>query len=397
MRSKIRKVTWLVWVLLMLPIGQALAVVYSDKNGGTRWTLDTDTGVLTLSKEGNGKTLNYHHTWFYPSDGSSRRNGDYNESSPLRGRNYVDHIKTVVVEEGVVEIGAAFFAGLPNLTSVSLPNSLEVISYEAFRACPKLDSIHLGPNVCTLGDRWLTGTYSSNYYDDRYSPRGSKSTLDSMRVITIDPANPCFVVDKYGVVYTKDMTTLVKIPQHLLIDEIVIPEGVTKIATDALYQQQYLKSIVLPSTLTDVQYAAFDGIPTLEKIWFNSENAPSFEIGIGQSTNHDGTLLIYIPCDPDENLVTRITEYGEQTGINIKNIQAFVNEYTIEAVVATSSVGKGTAQVTVRGVTCGDNTATIVATPYGGYHFLYWKDSKGNEIGESTYTFTCTHDETYTA
>ncbi len=397
MRSKIRKVTWLVWVLLMLPIGQALAAVYSNKNGGTRWTLDTDTGVLTLSKEGDGKTSNYHHTWYYPSDGSSRRSGDYTESSPLRGRNYVDYIKTVVVEEGVVEIGAAFFAGLPNLTSVSLPNSLEVISYEAFRACPKLDSIHLGPNVCTLGDRWLTGTYSSNYYNDRYATNGSRSTLDSIRVITVDPDNQCFVVDKYGVLYTKDMKTLVKIPQHLLIDEIVIPEGVTKIATDALYQQQYLKSIVLPTTLTDVQYAAFDGIPTLEKIWFNSTNAPSFEIGIGQSTNHDGTMLIYIPCDPDENLETRITEYGEQTGINVKNIQAFVNEYTIEAVVANSCLGKGTAQVTVRGVTCGDNTATIVATPYGGYHFLYWKDSKGNEIGESTYTFTCTHDETYTA
>lgn len=398
MKTKIWKVTWLVWALLMLPIGQALAAVYSGTSGGTNWRLDTNTGELTISKSerGNGITGNYHHTWYYPSDGNSRKSGDYTGEAPWR--TYQRYITSVVVEEDVVGIGAAAFAGLENLVSVSLPESLVSISYEAFRACRKLDSLHLGPNVCTLGDRWLTGTYSNNYYDDRYSPRGSKSTLDSMRVITIDPANPCFVVDKYGVVYTKDMKTLVKIPQHLLIDEIVIPEGVTKIATDALYQQQYLKSIVLPSTLTDVQYAAFDGIPTLEKIWFNSENAPEFEIGIGQSTNHDGTLIIYIPCDPDENLETRMTEYGEQTGLNLKNIQAFVNEYTIEAVVATNSVGKGTAQVTVRGVTCGDNTATIVATPYGGYHFLYWKrGSDGHEIGESTYTFTCTADETYTA
>ncbi|MBO4530291.1 MAG: InlB B-repeat-containing protein [Paludibacteraceae bacterium] len=398
MRSKIRKVTWLVWVLLMLPIGQALAVVYSGTSGGTDWRLDTNTGELTISKSerGNGITGNYHHTWFYPSDGSSRRSGDYQGEAPWR--TYQRYITSLVVNEDVVGIGAAAFAGLENLTSVTLPNSLESISFEAFRACKKLDSIHLGPNVCTLGDRWLTGTYSSNYYNDRYATNGSRSTLDSIRVITVDPDNQCFVVDKYGVLYTKDMKTLVKIPQHLLIDEIVIPEGVTKIATDALYQQQYLKSIVLPTTLTDVQYAAFDGIPTLEKIWFNSTYAPEFEIGIGQSTNHDGTMLIYVPCDPDENLETRITEYGEQTGINVKNIQAFVNEYTIEAVVANSCLGKGTAQVTVRGVTCGDNTATIVATPYGGYHFLYWKrGSDGHEIGESTYTFTCTADETYTA
>ncbi len=416
MKTKIWKVTWLVWALLMLPIGRALAVEFDGESGGTLWHFDSSTGVLTISPGESGLMGDYHGTWYYPcgdrelypdsdpgtgsSPCSPSHSGhpEWYDRTWRSGRNtyYVrDYITSVVIEEGVTKVGAAAFWGLSNLETVSLPNSLVEISYEGFRNCHKLKSIHLGPNVCKLGDRWLTGVYSSNYYNDRTS--GSGSTIDSISSITIDPANPCFVVDKYGVVYTKDMKTLVKIPQHLLIDEIVIPEGVTKIATDALYQQQYLKSIVLPSTLTDVEYAAFDGIPTLEKIWFNSENAPAFEIGIRQSTNHDGTLLIYIPCDPDENLETRKTEYGEQTGLNIKNIQAFVNEYTIEAVVAANSVGKGTAQVTVRGVECGDNTATIVATPYGGYHFLYWKDPNGNEIGESTYTFACKSDETYTA
>ena len=416
MKTKIWKVTWLVWALLMLPIGRALAVEFDGESGGTLWHFDSSTGVLTISPGESGLMGDYHGTWYYPcgdrelypdsdpSQGSSRCTPSYSgqpewyDKSWRSGRNtyYVrDYITSVVIEEGVTKVGAAAFYGLSNLETVSLPNSLVEISYEGFRNCHKLKSIHLGPNVCKLGDRWLTGVYSSNYYNDRFN--GSGSTIDSISSITIDPANECFVVDKYGVVYTKDMKTLVKVPQHLLIDEIVIPEGVTKIATDALYQQQYLKSIVLPASLTNVEYAAFDGIPTLEKIWFNSVESPSFEIKISQSTNHDGTLLIYVPCDPDENLETRMSEYGKQTGINIKNIQAFVNEYTIEAVVATNCQGKGTAQVSVRGVTCGDNTATIVATPYGGYHFLYWKDSNGHEIYESTYTFTCTADETYTA
>ena len=272
MKSKIRKVTWLVWALLMLSGAGAWAATYSGTTGGCNWSFNTSTGVLTISKGEDvytgrgsnrilqyaaGETENYHHTWYYPSDGQNRKTGDYEGTAPFSNSRSFNKssIKHIVVEEGVVKLGAAIFAGLTNLEDVSLPNSLETISYEAFRECKKLESIHLGPNVCTLGDRWLTGTYSGNYYSDRTGR--SPSTLDSMTTITVDPANTCFVVDKYGVLYTADYKTLVKLPQHLLIDEIVIPEGVTKIGDEAFYYCTGLTSLTIPNSVTKISYMAF--------------------------------------------------------------------------------------------------------------------------------------------
>ncbi len=63
---------------------------------------------------------------------------------------------TVIVEEGVTEIGKYGLYGMSNLTSVTLPSTLEKISDFAFQGCSSLTSIDIPDSVTYIGDKAFT-------------------------------------------------------------------------------------------------------------------------------------------------------------------------------------------------------------------------------------------------
>lgn len=100
-------------------------------NGGTHWVISGDT--LTISKTtGSGKI------GCYASDYPRAPWGGF------RGT-------TLIIEEGVTEIGTYAFYEMSGLTSVSLPNSLTRIRNSAFNNCDGLESITIPGNVGKLG------------------------------------------------------------------------------------------------------------------------------------------------------------------------------------------------------------------------------------------------------
>ena len=101
---------------------KADAATYSGKCGANlTWSLDTDTGVLTISGTGD------MYYWDYP---------DYvpwysNRSS----------VKTVVIGDSVTSIGDDAFYRCTGLTSVTIPDSVTSIGEFAFYNCTSLTSV----------------------------------------------------------------------------------------------------------------------------------------------------------------------------------------------------------------------------------------------------------------
>ena len=77
-----------------------------------------------------------------------------------------------------------------------------------------------------------------------------------MESITVAPENK-FFDSKDGVLYTKDMKTIVAYPIGKKSVSFVIPSGVTKIEAGAFYECTTLKNITIPKSVIEIGDSAF--------------------------------------------------------------------------------------------------------------------------------------------
>lgn len=115
------------------------------------WNFDEETRTLTIT--GTGKIddaiLIGDDGWVVIDENS----GDVVWTMPWY--NIKNQIKTLVIEEGITEIGACAFHSLYYLTEVKLPSTLEVVGFGAFIDCIRLEKLDYPDSVKTL--------YTSSY------------------------------------------------------------------------------------------------------------------------------------------------------------------------------------------------------------------------------------------
>jgi len=213
------------------------------------WTWSFEKGVLRISGTGN------------------MRNFEWNESPWYDQRNAV---AKVIVEEGITGIGDWAFAYCENVSSVHLPNTLEYIGSNAFFDCHnKLASIDIPQGVVYIGRDAFCRCWS---IENISIPSSVKTIVENpfacctkVKRLTVDDNNPYFkVVD--GILFSKDMKTLICYLPTNSIANYTIPHGVTTIGNDAFFECRNLKSIVIPEGVTDIGFCAFIYCYNLERI-----------------------------------------------------------------------------------------------------------------------------------
>lgn len=128
----------------------------------------------------------------------------------------------IVIPDGMTEISAGMFANNTNITSIEIPDSVTAIGGGAFDGCTALTEI------------------------------------------TVSGGNAAFA-SQNGILYNKDKTQIVFIPQGVT-GEVVIPNGVTKIASRAFYGCKGITKITLPDSVTEIGEYAFFGCTALTEI-----------------------------------------------------------------------------------------------------------------------------------
>ena len=84
-------------------------------------------------------------------EGSGRING-FTSSSAVPWNAYMGSIKSVIIQDGITNVGAYMLYMASNLESVSIPNSVTSIESNAFYYCKNLRSIIIPDSVTTIGD-----------------------------------------------------------------------------------------------------------------------------------------------------------------------------------------------------------------------------------------------------
>ena len=153
-------------------------------------------------------------------------------------------ITRVEIPEGVTQIDNFAFSDWQEIKEIILPDSMTELKGQVLCGCNALAHIHISGGVTKID------LFRFNI-------------LRSLAEITVSENNSCFC-SLDGVLYTKDMKTLVLCP--LCKSSITIPESVTCIGEEALAGCFQITEIRFPSHLTAIKSYAFHGCGIREAI-----------------------------------------------------------------------------------------------------------------------------------
>lgn len=183
------------------------------------------------------------------------------------------YIRNVILEPGVTEIHANAFSICQNLTSVTLPTSLETIGENAFNYCSMLADVNYAGSETdwsqiTIGEgnECLTGaSFTYDYTESQYIASGECGA---------DGGNVTWTLDGDGVMTISGSGAMANIrwdeipwaDYREMILTVVVEPGVTSIGSNAFYNCQSLMSVTLPNTLTSIGGLSFSRCQALTSI-----------------------------------------------------------------------------------------------------------------------------------
>ena len=189
--------------------------------------------------------------------------GDNTTSIPQFLFSMCSGLKEFTVPDTVTLIDFGAFSNCENLTKVTLPDSIEAIYYCAFSGCSSLKTVTIPENV-------------SEIRNDAFSD------CPELTEILVAPENSAYT-SKDGVLFTKDMTTLVQYPEGKG-DGYVIPESVTNIYESAFSHCDPLTSITLGKNIKKIDDDAFEECVNLQYVKILNPNCELSELSIPEET-----------------------------------------------------------------------------------------------------------------
>jgi hypothetical protein len=172
---------------------------------------------------------------------------------------YINGIKTAVIQDGVTNIGDGAFYDCHRLTSVRIGNSVTTIADCAFRNCVSLTTFTIPDPVTTVGEE----VFESCYNLTTVNISASVTSLDEsafehcskLTAINIDAANPNYT-SKDGVMFNKNKTILILYPQGKT-GSYVVPNSVITIKDGAFFDCSGLTEITISDSVETIGFRTF--------------------------------------------------------------------------------------------------------------------------------------------
>ncbi|MCD7786830.1 MAG: leucine-rich repeat protein [Oscillospiraceae bacterium] len=295
-----RKLKTLLILLLTLGLAALLstAALADDATNGTcgtnlTWTLNTDTGVLTISGEGAMEDYECGGAPWY-SQREIITSVVIEDGVTSIGENAFcgSSLASVTIPDGVIFIGEGAFASCFNLEEVVLPSSITYIGNYVFELCDNLTDIVIPDNVTFLGDgvfSWCTALVSISI--------GSGITE-----IGEETFNKCLELKDVEIPAGVTSIGYGAFAYCLSLTNITLPEGVTSIGDYAFSSCNSLSSISIPVSVTHIgDYAFAEFGNALTDVYYSGDETDWAAIDIGDGSEFITSATIhYNSTGPDD-------------------------------------------------------------------------------------------------
>ena len=257
-------ISLLLSIAMLLTITSGLNLTaYADVQTGkcgdnVTYSLDTETGVLTIS--GTGKMTAFSR---------------FDDSPFYQNSN----IKSVIIGNGVTSIGDYVFEGCENLTSVTIPNTVISIGDDAFDCCTSLTNVTIPDRVTSIGNEafYYCKSLTSVTIPDSVTSIGSYAFCGCKSLTSVSIGNGVTNIYSFAFVDCTSLTS-VTIPDSVTsigdyafdgctsLAGVTVGNGVTSIGSGAFNGCESLTSVTIPDSVTSIGYYAFYGCKSLTSL-----------------------------------------------------------------------------------------------------------------------------------
>jgi len=151
-----------------------------------------------------------------------------------------------IISDGIQNIGVWAFEDCSYLETVIIPNTVVGIEWGAFDYCDSLISIYIPASVS-------------------YIDWGAFLECANLEIIEVDKENAVYTsID--GILYSKDLNTLVRFPAGKKVTSFTIPNGVECIYDYSFFLCSSIENLVLPDGVNSINHSAFMWCSSLKNI-----------------------------------------------------------------------------------------------------------------------------------
>ena len=199
--------------------------------------------------------------WSLAEDGTLTVSGtgameDYSDTSTQSWYEHADAINSVIISDGITNIGNRAFADCSSLTEITISDSVISIGEHAFSGCSALSEITIPGSVTSI--QW--GAFAD------CSALSEITIPDSVTSIGNWTFSGCSALTKITIPGSVTSIGCGAFADCSSLTEITIPNSVTSIDSDTFSGCSALSEITIPSSVTSIQWGAFSDCSALTKI-----------------------------------------------------------------------------------------------------------------------------------
>ena len=251
MKSKLLRLA-AVSMILMTVLG-ACDKDESGKTGNIKWKLDKE-GTLTI--RGKGAMPENNLSWYLIEDKINALVIEEGITDISPWAFCLPNLTSVTIANTVTNIGEGAFCGCPRLRSISIPNSVKTIGNSVFASCISLNSVTIGNSVTSIGDETFSNCQSLNSINipNNVITIGGKIFFNCSQLTSITIGNNVTNIGKRAFL---SCTNLISV---------TIPNKVITIEEETFANCRNLTTVILPNSVTRIVGSTFRSCENLTSI-----------------------------------------------------------------------------------------------------------------------------------